>query len=120
MSNYSEEEFNGFYESVIEPIAIQLSLEFTAKLFTQRELGFGNKIIFESNRLQFASNTTKVTVIKELMPLGLLTINESREILNLSPVEDGDKRLVSLNYVQADKQNLYQLGTDGGGEDKNE
>jgi len=42
----------------------------------------------------------------------LLTINEAREIFNLAPVEDGDKRLVSLNYVQADKQNLYQLGED--------
>ena len=32
MSKFSESEWNAFYESVIEPIALQLSLEFTFKL----------------------------------------------------------------------------------------
>lgn len=110
MGNYDEDEWNAFYESTIEPIAIQMSLEFTSKLFTERELGFGNEIIFESNRLQYASNSTKTNMISTLMPLGVLTINEAREILNLPPVEDGDKRLVSLNYVNAQLQDMYQLG----------
>jgi HK97 family phage portal protein len=110
MGNYDEDEWNAFYESTIEPIAIQMSLEFTSKLFTERELGFGNEIIFESNRLQYASNNTKTNMISTLMPLGVLTINEAREILNLPPVEDGDKRLVSLNYVNAQLQDVYQLG----------
>lgn len=110
MGNYDEDEWNAFYESTIEPIAIQMSLEFTSKLFTERELGFGNEIIFESNRLQYASNNTKTNMISTLMPLGVLTINEAREILNLPPVEDGDKRLVSLNYVNAQLQDMYQLG----------
>jgi HK97 family phage portal protein len=109
-SKYNENEWCAFYESIIEPIAIQLSLEFTAKLFTERERGFGNEIIFESNRLQYASAKTKVQLIKDMMPLGILTINEAREILNLAPVEGGDKRQISLNYVNADKQDLYQLG----------
>ena len=42
--------------------------------------------------------------------MGLLTINEGREILNLAPVEGGEKRIISLNYVDADKANEYQLG----------
>lgn len=110
--NYNEDEWNAFYEGTIEPLAVQMSQEFTAKLFSEREIGHGNEIIFESNRLQYASVTTKVAMVEKMMPMGLLTINEAREIFNLAPVEDGDKRLVSLNYVQADKQNLYQLGED--------
>lgn len=43
MSKFTETEWNAFYESVIEPIALQLSLEFTFKLLTERERGFGNK-----------------------------------------------------------------------------
>ena len=51
-SKYSEDEWNAFYESVLEPIGLQMSLEFTNKLFTPTEKDFGNEIIFESNRLQ--------------------------------------------------------------------
>lgn len=109
-SDYSEQQWNSFYESVVEPIAIQLSLEFTSKVFTDREQGWGNEITFESNRLQYASVPTKVSLVNTLMPMGLLTLNEAREIFNLSAVEDGDKRLMSLNYVDASIANQYQLG----------
>ena len=109
-STYSEDEWAAFYESVIEPLSLQFSLELTEKLFTEREQAFGNRIIFESNRLQFASNESKTRLLKELVPLGLLTINQSLEILNLPPVEDGDKRLQTLNVVNADKADEYQTG----------
>ena len=108
-SVYNEQEWAAFYESVIEPIAIQLSLEFTDKIFTPREQAFGNSILFEANRLQFASTATKAALIKEVMPLGLLSVNQALEILNLPGVPDGDKRIVSLNYVNADKADEYQL-----------
>ncbi|MFB4472723.1 phage portal protein [Oceanobacillus caeni] len=109
-STYNEDEWAAFYESVIEPLALQFSLELTDKLFTEREQRFGNSIIFESNRLQFASNATKTNILKELTPYGLFTINQALEILNLPPVEDGDKRLQTLNVVNADKADQYQLG----------
>jgi len=110
MSKYSEEEWNAFYESVLEPIAIQMSLEFTSKIFTEREMGHGNEIIFEANRLQYASNTTKISLVNTLMDRGLLSLNEGREVFNLAPIEGGEKRIVSLNYVDASKANEYQLG----------
>lgn len=108
-SSYTEDEWAAFYESIIEPLALQLGLEFTRKLFNDREQAFGNSIIFESGRLQFSSNTTKVQLIKELMPMGLLSINQALEILNLPSVEGGEKRLQTLNVVDADKANEYQL-----------
>ena len=98
-SKYDENKWNAFYESVIEPIAIQMGLEFTNKIFTYGEKFHRNEIIFESNRLQYASNTTKISIIKEAGALGLLTINECREILNLAPISDGDVRVQSLNYI---------------------
>lgn len=108
-STYTEDEWAAFYESVIEPLAVQFSLELTDKIFTRREQAFGNSILFESNRLQFASNATKTKVLKELMPLGLFTINQALDILNLPPVPDGDRRLQTLNVVNADKADQYQL-----------
>lgn len=95
-SNYSEDEWNAFYESVLEPIGLQMSLEFSNKLFTPTEKAFGNEILFESNRLQYASNKTKIELIRYAS--NILTINEQREVLNLSPIDDGDVFLLDQNH----------------------
>ena len=95
-SNYNEDEWNAYYESEIEPIAMQLSNEFTRKLFTRRERGFGNKIIFAANNLQYASMNTKLG-LQAMVDRGAMTPNEWREVLNLPPVEDGDKPLRRLD-----------------------
>lgn len=44
------------------------------------------------------------------MSLGLMSINESRALLGLEPIEGGNKRLQSLNLVDSDKANKYQVG----------
>ena len=119
-STYNESEWNAFYEAVIEPIALQLSLEFTYKLLSERERGFGNKIIFTANRLQYATLQTRVNLGSQLFDRGIITINEYRELMYYAPIEDGDVRMVSLNYVKADEQSIYQIGEDaaaGSGED---
>src|SRR5690554_1986746 len=109
-SNYSEDEFNSFYEQTIEPLAIQLSEAFSLGLLTQNEILSGEEILFFSERLQYASWNTKVSAIEKLMGLGIMSLNESRALLGLEPVENGDKRLQSLNYVDALNANLYQIG----------
>ena len=110
MSKFTEAEWNAFYESVIEPIALQLSLEFTFKILTERERGFGNRIAFTANRLQYATLQTRASLGSILYDRGINTINEFRELLYYEPIEDGDVRMVSLNYVKADDQSLYQTG----------
>ena len=40
----------------------------------------------------------------------ILSINEQRELLGYPPVEGGDKRLVSLNYIDSEDQSEYQSG----------
>jgi len=110
MGDFDEDVFNSFYESIIEPLLIQLSSEFTHKCFTERERGFGNRIEFSGNRLNYASNSTKVAMIKELLPYSVFTINEARQLFNLESVEGGDIRIQTLNVVNADKANEYQIG----------
>lgn len=95
-SKYSEDEWNAFYESVLEPIGLQMSLEFSNKLFTPTEKNFGNEILFESNRLQYASNKTKIELIRYCG--NILTYNEQREIFNLAPVEGGDVFMIDQNH----------------------
>lgn len=98
---FSEDEFQSFYESVIEPFALQLSLEFTAKC--------GVDVTFTSERMEFSSAKTRISLLRELLPFGVVSINEARKLLALPPVEDGDRRLQSLNYVASDKADQYQL-----------
>lgn len=109
-SKYTEDEYNSFYSSVVEPIAIQLSLEFTYKIFTEKEIGHHNEIIFSAERMTFASNATKAEVIAKLMPLGIFSINQACEIMEMPKINEefADKHIISLNYVNASKADKYQ------------
>ena len=110
MGKYTEDEYIAFYESVLEPVSIKLAQEMTDKIFTRRERGRGNEIILESNRLNFMSVASKIKVCETLIPTGGMTINEIRAIFGYAGIEGGDERLISLNFVKAKDQSLYQTG----------
>jgi HK97 family phage portal protein len=101
-SNYTEDEWNSYFEIVVEPDALQLSAEYTRKLFNRRERGFGNSIYFDASNLQCASLSTKLA-LQAMVDRGALTPNEWRETFNLSPVADGDKPLRRLDTQTVDK-----------------
>lgn len=88
-SSYTEDEWNSYFESVIEPTALQLSNEYTRKLFTRRERSVGNRIYFDASNLQCATLQTKLALVS-MVDRGALTPNEWRETFNLSPVDGGD------------------------------
>lgn len=103
-NKYTEDEFNAFYEGEIEPFALQLSLVLTNMLFTTKELAFGNAVMFSANRLQYASNTTKLNVSTQLFDRGLITMNQVMDIWNMSHVEGGDERKIRGEYVELDEE----------------
>ena len=98
--SYTEDNFRAFYESTVEPFALQLSQELSRKC--------GVQVALTSERLEFSSAATKIKLLHEAAPLGLMTVNEARSLLALQPVADGDKRLQSLNYVNAAGADTYQ------------
>ncbi|GHU92959.1 hypothetical protein FACS1894208_01300 [Clostridia bacterium] len=111
-NKYSEDEWNAYYEGKIETFAIQLSLVMSNMTFTPRELSHGNQIFFSSNRLQYASNKTKMEVATQFMDRGLLSLNEAREIWNLPAVEGGDKRYIRKEYAEIDRLGVAEdVGT---------
>ena len=78
-----------FYEGAVEWFAVQLSEAMTRMLYTDRErVAFGNRIWFSSNRLQYMSNADKMNAISQMADRGLMTRNELRDILNLSPLPE--------------------------------
>ena len=111
-NSFTEEEWNAFYEGVIEPRSIQMSYAFTNKIFKSQSIKNGHKIVFTANRLQYSTLTNKISLIKEAGALGLLTKDEAREIIELPQLggEEGSKILQSLNYVDNKIANQYQGG----------
>lgn len=92
-SEYTENDWISYYESVIEPVAVQMANEYTRKLFSRRERGCGNRIIFESANLTYASMQTKLSLVS-FVDRGIMTPNEVREILNYAPIDGGDVPLL--------------------------
>ena len=109
-SKFTSATWNAFYESVLEPLAIQISEEFTDKIFTDNEKKRGHKISVTVNRLEYEDFDSKVNMSKNLLAAGILTINEVREIFGFESIPDGDERQISLNYVNSNDQTEYQLG----------
>lgn len=101
--NYNEDEWISYYESAIEPDVVQLSNEYTRKLFTRRERGFGNRIYFESSNLSYASVTTKLAFVS-MVDRGAMTPNQWRDLFNWAPVEGGDTPIRRLDTAPTDKE----------------
>lgn len=108
----SEDDWNSFYEGCIEPIAVQLGQVLTKMLLTESDVKKGYSIILESNKLQFASNNTKLNVSQQLFDRGILTVNQVMDIWNLPHVEDGDKRYIRKEYTEV--SNLDKEGNEDG------
>lgn len=84
-NKFTDDEWNSFFEGVIEPRAIQLGYEFTNKIFSDFAIREGHKIVFTANRLQYQSLDKKIKLFQQILPYGLLTKDEALEILDLPP-----------------------------------
>lgn len=96
--------WSAFYEGAIEPFSIQFSEAMTKAMFSERERAQGSGLIATANRLQFMSNADKLTISSTMLDRGVMSINEIRDIWNLAPVEDGDKRIIRGEYYDANEK----------------
>ena len=103
MSDYTEAQMEAFYEARIEPVLVALSLELTKKIFSKKAMGHDNHVVYEANRLQFATMATKVSVFKEVVLYGGMTINEWRAGCNMAPLPDGDVPIRRLDASKVDE-----------------
>lgn len=99
-SKMTPEEIEALYVLRVEPFLVELSTELTSKAFTGKELGFGNFILYESNKLQFASLATKIQVFATVVQYGGMTVNEWRAACNMAPIEGGDELMCRLDAAK--------------------
>ena len=109
--DYTKAQYEAFYQKVLEPLAIAYSQAFTKKIFTERERAFGNRIEFYPKDLIFLSMEQTLQMIDMLSPTGALFENEKRVALGLPPLPELEgKRYMSLNWIDANNANQYQVG----------
>ena len=90
---------------------IALSQAFTKKMFTSRQLSFGNRVQFYPKDCVFMSTSETLEMIRLLGDSGSLYENEKRVFLGLPPLPELEGvRKMSLNYVDVDIANEYQVG----------
>lgn len=105
MSSMGADEIEAFYELKIEPFLVQLSTELTSKVFAGKALAYEqNFIVFEANKLQFASLDKKITMFRDVVLYGGMTINEWRLGCNMSPLPDGDTPIRRLDAAPVDEE----------------
>lgn len=109
--DYTKEQYEAFYQSALEPLIVAISQAFTKGLFTSREKAFGNKVELYPKDLIFMTMSQTLEMIKQLSPTGALFENEKRVALGLRPLPELEgKRYMSLNWIDANNANQYQIG----------
>lgn len=108
----SSEEANAYFNGELKPFFEQLSQALTNGLFSGKQPSFGNEIICEGSRLQNEKLSEKTTAVKFLAEIGAITIDQALSIYNLPTIggEEGSRRVQTLNMVNANKADKYQLG----------
>lgn len=99
---FNEDKWNAYFEGKIEPFALQLSIVLSNMTFSKKELAFGNGIEFTSNRLQYASNATKISMAVQMFDRGIFNRNQIMELFGLPHVENGDKYYIRREYADID------------------
>lgn len=100
-SRWTEDEWNAYYEAEVEPLAVQMGETYSVRLFSRRERGCGNKIVFEASNLQCASLSSKLALLA-MVDRGAMTPDEWRATLNMAPIEGGDKPIRRLDTQVVD------------------
>ncbi len=74
--DFTEEQYQAYYEKKLEPMIISLGRSFTKTLFTPRQLEIGHEIIYYQQGLMYMNTTNKINAVDMLTRIGSLTDNQ--------------------------------------------
>lgn len=108
--DYTKVQYEAFYQKTLEPLITSISQAFTKKLFTDRERSFGNVIKLYPKDLIFMTVDQTLEMVNMLSNTGSIYENEKRVAFGMRPLPELEgKRYMSLNWVDVDIANQYQL-----------
>lgn len=97
--NSLEQENLAFLTNTLQPIIVKIEQEFNRKLFPS-----GRECVhLDTTELIRNDSAGLSAYITKLLSWGVININEGRKMLNLAPIENGDKSFVPVNVMPVDK-----------------
>lgn len=109
--DFTKDQYNAFYQKVLEPLIIAISQGITKKVFTSRERAFGNEIKLYPKDLIFMTVSQTLEMVTLLSNTGAIYENEKRTAFGLAPLPELEgKRYMSLNWIDANNADQYQVG----------
>lgn len=120
--NFTDEQYQAFYEKSLEPMIISLGQAFNKTLFTASQMSYGDEVVFYPQKLLFTNVKNKIAVADVLGARGTLTDNQLLDLFGYPPFEGGNVRRVSLNFINRDIIDDYQMlnAKSGKGEKNND
>ena len=119
--DYTDSQYQAFYNKTIEPIVIGLGQAFSSCYFSQREQDVGHAIKFYQLNLELMTTVNKLAFVTSLGDRGILTDNQILSLFGMAPYADGNVRHMSLNFINAALADKYQMAKvkSGAPEDSN-
>lgn len=99
VGTYTAAEWNGFINNTIRPMAQEIEQELTRKLLLSDKMYWH----FNISSLYSYDLQTMASVYSDLYTKGLVTGNEVRDKLGMSPKEELEDLIILENYIPADK-----------------
>lgn len=115
----SAEELDSFFNGCIQWFSIQMGEVLRNLIFTYGERGRGNEVFLLTNRLEYLSPNQRLQLAKDFLDRGVITKNESRQLLGYEPVEDGDVAFIRGEYYTVDEKMKQGEATDGTEDNEN-
>lgn len=112
------DKLDAFFNGAIEPFAIQLTEVLTKMLFSDREIAQGSGFIVNANRLQYMTVSEKVSFASMAQQMGMMTIDEYRELFNLAPFGDERGEHIVARGEYYDTTTGEKIGKSEGDEDE--
>lgn len=91
-----------YINSCLMPIIKQYEQEFNSKLLAPSEVLAGYSFQFDEMEMLRGDSVARSSYYEIMLRIGALRVNEIRAAEGYSALEDGDERLISLNYVPYD------------------
>lgn len=106
---YNGEDHSAFYQNCIEDFIVEFEQAASSTLFSEREQYVGHKIKCYYNIVSYLSTKDKIEISKIATSVGNMTLDQINDMFGIPPFEGGDRRVQSLNYVNTELVDKYQL-----------
>ena len=107
--DFNDDQYQAFYEKTLERLVIYFGQKYAKVLFTERELDVGNRIAWYHRDMNYLSTSSKINMLKIMGAQGLLTDNQKLALMGYPPIPGGDRITQSLNYIDINLINQYQM-----------